>query len=146
MLAAPQLAAPAAALPAAMPQPGGMLAVQQTLNDAHKENTYSSVKGMVETMIAQMTSQTEDESKHKEWCDAEITKSKSSQDEKSARLQRLATKIDNERETVNQLDSDLALEGNNAQSLQKALEELAKCRMDERDLHTKAGQNHAMAQ
>merc|ERR1719421_250341 len=101
---------------------------------------------MVETMIAQMSSQTEDESKHKEWCDAEITKSKSSQDEKSARLQRLATKIDNERETVNQLDSDLALEGTNSQSLQKALEELAKIRMDERDLHTKAGQNHAMAQ
>merc|ERR1719161_1134465 len=101
---------------------------------------------MVETMIAQMSSQTEDESKHKEWCDAEITKSKSAQDEKSARLQRLATKIDNERETVNQLDSDLALEGTNSQSLQKALEELAKIRMDERDLHTKAGQNHAMAQ
>merc|ERR1719183_3290664 len=101
---------------------------------------------MVETMIAQMSSQTEDESKHKEWCDAEITKSKSAQDEKSARLQRLATKIDNERETVNQLDSDLSLEGNNAQSLQKALEELAKIRMDERGLHTKAGQNHAMAQ
>jgi len=147
MLAAPQLAAPAAsALPAAQPQPGGMLAVQQSLNNAHKENTYSSVKGMVETMIAQMSSQTEDESKHKEWCDAEITKSKSAQDEKSARLQRLATKIDNERETVNQLDSDLALEGTNSQSLQKALEELAKIRMDERDLHTKAGQNHAMAQ
>merc|ERR1719440_1959583 len=108
---------------AALPQPGGMLAVQQTLNNAHKENTYSSVKGMVDSMISQMTSQTEDESKHKEWCDAEITKSKSAQDEKSARLQRLATKIDNERETVNQLDSDLALEGNNAQSLQKALEE-----------------------
>merc|ERR1719333_268887 len=137
--------APAAAQ-AALPQPGGMLAVQQTLNNAHKENTYSSVKGMVDSMIAQMTSQTEDESKHKEWCDAEITKSKSAQDEKSARLQRLATKIDNERETVNQLDSDLALEGNNAQSLQKALEDLAKIRMDERDLHTKAGQNHAMAQ
>merc|ERR1719217_1155118 len=97
-------------------------------------------------MIAQMSSQTEDESKHKEWCDAEITKSKSAQDEKSARLQRLATKIDNERETVNQLDSDLSLEGNNSQSLQKALEDLAKIRMDERDLHTKAGQNHAMAQ
>merc|ERR1719174_3688932 len=131
---------------AALPQPGGMMAVQQTLNNAHKENTYSSVKGMVDSMISQMTSQTEDESKHKEWCDAEITKSKSAQDEKSARLQRLATKIDNERETVNQLDSDLALEGTNSQSLQKALEELAKIRMDERDLHTKAGQNHAMAQ
>merc|ERR1719486_928264 len=101
---------------------------------------------MVDSMIAQMTSQTEDESKHKEWCDAEITKSKSGLDEKSALLQRLATKIDNERETVNQLDSDLALEGTNTQSLQKALEELAKIRMDERDLHTKAGQNHAMAQ
>merc|ERR1719486_103362 len=139
-------AAPPPAAPAAMPQPGGMLAVQQTLNNAHKENTYSSVKGMVDSMIAQMTSQTEDESKHKEWCDAEITKSKSGLDEKSALLQRLATKIDNERETVNQLDSDLALEGTNSQSLQKALEELAKIRMDERDLHTKAGQNHAMAQ
>merc|ERR1719440_1699244 len=83
-----------ASAPAAAPAPaGGMLAVQQSLNDAHKENTYSSVKGMVDSMIAQMTSQTEDESKHKEWCDAEITKSKSAQDEKSARLQRLATKI-----------------------------------------------------
>merc|ERR1719460_178330 len=135
-----------AAAPPPVQQPGGMLAVQQTLNNAHKENMYSSVKGMVETMIAQMSSQTEDESKHKEWCDAEITKSKSAQDEKSARLQRLATKIDNEREPVNQLDSDLAMEGNNAQGLQKALEDLAKIRMDERDLHTKAGQNHAMAQ
>jgi hypothetical protein len=141
-----QFAAPPQPQFAAPQQAGGMLAVQQSLNNAHKENTYSSVKGMVETMIAQMSSQTEDESKHKEWCDAEITKSKSAQDEKSARLQRLATKIDNERETVNQLDSDLALEGTNSQSLQKALEELAKIRMDERDLHTKAGQNHAMAQ
>merc|ERR1719269_168796 len=141
-----QFAAPPQPQFAAPQQAGGMLAVQQSLNNAHKENTYSSVKGMVETMIAQMSSQTEDESKHKEWCDAEITKSKSAQDEKSARLQCLATKIDNERETVNQLDSDLALEGSNTQGLQKALEDLAKIRMDERDLHTKAGQNHAMAQ
>jgi len=127
-------------------QQSNMLAVQADLNTAHKGNTYSAVKGMVDSMIGQMQSASTDEDKHKQWCDAEISKSAAAQEEKSARLQRLATKIDNERELVNGLDADLSSEAKDAQSLQNALQNLAKVRMDERDLHNKAAQNHQMAQ
>jgi len=127
-------------------QQSNMLAVQADLNTAHKGNTYSAVKGMVDSMIGQIQSASTDEDKHKQWCDAEISKSSAAQEEKSAKLQRLATKIDNERELVNSLDSDLSSEAKDGQSLQNALQNLAKVRMDERDLHNKAAQNHQMAQ
>merc|ERR1719375_1164238 len=97
-------------------------------------------------MIGQIQSASTDEDKHKQWRDAEISKSSAAQEEKSARLQRLATKIDNERELVNGLDADLSSEAKDGQSLQNALQNLAKVRMDERDLHNKAAQNHQMAQ
>merc|ERR1719271_2189290 len=75
-------------------------------------------------MIGQIQSASTDEDKHKQWCDAEISKSSAAQAEKSAKLQRLATKIDNERELVNSLDSDLSSEAKDGQSLQNAQQNL----------------------
>ena len=67
------------------------------------------------------------------------------QEDKAAKLQRLATKIDNERELVSSLDEDLGAQGAETKSLQSGLENFAKLRMQERDLSNKGNANHAMA-
>lgn len=123
----------------------GMLAVQQAAQEAPAANTYRAVTGMIESMSGQIQSSTSDEDKHKEWCDREITTNSGAQSEKSAKLQRLATKIDNQREMVSSLDADLKGETDESTSLQETLKMLAKLRMEERDLHTKSTQNHQMA-
>lgn len=123
----------------------GMLSVQQAVNEAPKANTYSAVKGMVESMMGQLNTAGDDEEKHKQWCDQEIGKSTSTQEEKETKLQRLATKLDNEKEIVTNLDQEISSEGTMTSALQTSLEKLAKLRMDERDFTNKAQQNHQMA-
>merc|ERR1719287_49570 len=100
---------------------------------------------MVDRMISQVQGQSSDEMKHKQWCDNEIGKNSAAQEDKAAKLQRLATKIDNERELVSSLDEDLGAQGQETKSLQTALEQFAKLRMQERDLANKGNANHAMA-
>merc|ERR1719316_2386072 len=77
--------------------PPAMMAFQSQLqNGPAAQNTYSAVKQMVDQMATQIQTADADEQKHQAWCNSEISKNQAVLDDKSTKLQRLATKIDNE--------------------------------------------------
>merc|ERR1719327_2597662 len=96
-----------------------LMAISQHLDEPSKQNTYTAVKNMVGQMMGQVQAETMDEDKHKNWCDGEISKNQAVVDDKSVKLQRLSTKIDNQKEMVGELDQDLQLLAKEAASLQQ---------------------------
>merc|ERR1719331_194008 len=99
--------------------PQTLMAFQNQLQQGPApQNTYSAVKQMVDQMSTQIQTADADEQKHQAWCNTEISKNQAVLDDKSTKLQRLATKIDNEKEMVSELDQDLQLLEREAQSVQ----------------------------
>merc|ERR1719463_361994 len=94
--------------------------------------------------MGQMSSEDMDEDKHKNWCDGEISKNQAIVDDKATKLQRLSTKIDNQKEMVGELDQDLQLLAKEAGSLQQ-LQALGTLRIAEKNAYQKGAQNHQMA-
>lgn len=95
--------------------------------------------------MGQIQSETMDEDKHKNWCDNEISKNQATVDDKSVKLQRLSTKIDNQKEMVGELDQDLQLLVRESGSLQEHLRGATQLRLTEKALYSKSQQNHQMA-
>merc|ERR1719399_679176 len=126
-------------------QTPSLMSIGQHLDNAPKQNTYTAVKNMVSQMEGQMQSEQMDENKHKNWCDGEISKNQAVVDDKSVKLQRLSTKIDNQKEMVGELDQDLQLLTKESASLQQQLRSAGQLRLNERGLYTKSQQNHQMA-
>jgi len=122
-----------------------LLSISQHLENPGKQNTYSAVKNMVGQMMGQVQAESMDEDKHKNWCDNEISKNQATVDDKSVKLQRLSTKIDNQKEMVGELDQDLQLLAKESASLQEQLRAGSQLRMAEKGLYTKSQQNHQMA-
>merc|ERR1719161_1735572 len=87
-----------------------------------------------------------DESKHREWCDSEITKNDAVASDKKTKFQRLSTKIDNEKEMVGELDQDLQLLAQEAQTVEAEIQEFGRVRMVESNNYAKASQNRQMAE
>merc|ERR1719443_1334565 len=124
-----------------------MAAFQGQLQQGPKtQNTYTAVRQMVDQMSSQIQSADMDEEKHKAWCDNEISKNQAVLDDKSTKLQRLSTKIDNEKEMVSELDQDLQLLEHEAQSVEEHLQGFGRLRLAEHTAYTKASQNRQMAQ
>merc|ERR1719159_932036 len=126
-------------------QTPSLLSISQHIDTAPKQNTYTAVKNMVGQMMSQVNSENMDEDKHKNWCDTEISKNQATVDDKSGKLQRLSTKIDNQKEMVGELDQDLQLLAKESASLQEQLRAGSQLRMAEKGLYTKSQQNHQMA-
>lgn len=126
-------------------QTPSLMSIGQHLDNAPKQNTYTAVKNMVSQMEGQMQSEQMDENKHKNWCDGEISKNQAVVDDKSVKLQRLSTKIDNQKEMVGELDQDLQLLTKESGSLQEQLRAFGQLRLNERSGYTKSQQNHQMA-
>merc|ERR1719159_2241502 len=126
-------------------QTPSLLSISQHIDTAPKQNTYTAVKNMVSQMMGQVQAETMDEDKHKNWCDNEISKNQATVDDKSVKLQRLSTKIDNQKEMVGELDQDLQLLAKESASLQEQLREGSQLRLSEKGLYTKSQQNHQMA-
>merc|ERR1719159_131232 len=126
-------------------QTPSLLSISQHLEEPSKQNTYTAVKNMVGQMMGQMQTEDTDEDKHKNWCDGEISKNQAVVDDKSTKLQRLSTKIDNQKELVGELDQDLQLLAKESASLQDQLRILEQLRLSERGGYTKSQQNHQMA-
>merc|ERR550537_462001 len=97
-------------------------------------------------MSQQVQSADLDEEQHKNWCDSEITKNQAVLDDKGTKLQRLSTKIDNEKEMVSELDQDLQLLEREAQSTAGHMRSMGQLRLQERNAYVKASQNRQMAQ
>merc|ERR1719399_233288 len=126
-------------------QTPSLMSIGQHLDNAPKQNTYTAVKNMVGQMVGQIQSETMDEDKHKNWCDNEISKNQATVDDKSVKLQRLSTKIDNQKEMVGELDQDLQLLVRESGSLQEHLRGATQLRLTEKALYSKSQQNHQMA-
>merc|ERR1719161_1370568 len=122
-----------------------LLSISSHLEEPGKQNTYTAVKNMVGQMMGQVQAENMDEDKHKNWCDTEINKNQATVDDKSVKLQRLSTKIDNQKEMVGELDQDLQLLAKESASLQEQLREGSQLRLSEKGLYTKSQQNHQMA-
>jgi hypothetical protein len=122
-----------------------LMSISQHLDTAPKQNTYTAVKNMVGQMMSQVNAEQMDETKHKNWCDNEISKNQAVVDDKSVKLQRLSTKIDNQKEMVGELDQDLQLLAKETASLQDQIRTLGQLRLSERGGYTKSQQNHQMA-
>merc|ERR1719428_1898818 len=125
-------------------QTPSLMSIGQHLDNAPKQNTYTAVKNMVSQMEGQMQSEQMDENKHKNWCDGEISKNQAVVDDKTVKLQRLSTKIDNQKELVGELDQDLQLLAKESASLPEQLRAGSQLRMAEKGLYTKSQQNHQM--
>merc|ERR1719355_71929 len=119
-----------------------LLSISQHLENPGKQNTYSAVKNMVGQMMGQVQAESMDEDKHKNWCDNEISKNQATVDDKSVKLQRLSTKIDNQKEMVGELDQDLQLLVKESASLQEQLRSVGQLRLQEHSGYTKGQQNH----
>merc|ERR1719405_413507 len=112
------IAPPAPQQPIAQQQRFSVPQLQQQLQQQPpKANTYSAVKHMVSQMESQIQGENADEDKHRAWCDAELSKNVAVADDKEAKLQRLSTKLDNEKETVNEVEQDLQLLAQEAQQI-----------------------------
>merc|ERR1719156_427214 len=61
------------------------------------------IRGLIEDMIAKLLKEAEEEATQKAFCDAEMGKSKTSQDEKSATLDKLQARIDGASATIAEL-------------------------------------------
>merc|ERR1719161_2985848 len=122
-----------------------LLSISSHLEEPGKQNTYTAVKNMVGQMMGQVQAENMDEDKHKNWCDTEINKNQATVDDKSVKLQRLSTKIDNQKEMVGELDQDLQLLVRESGSLQEHLRGATQLRLTEKALYSKSQQNHQMA-
>merc|ERR1719321_924151 len=122
-----------------------LMSISQHLDQPAKQNTYTAVKNMVGQMMSQVNAENMDEDKHKNWCDNEISKNQATVDDKAVKLQRLSTKIDNQKEMVGELDQDLQLLARESTSLQDQLRGVTQLRLAERASYTKSQQNHQMA-
>merc|ERR1719201_2661967 len=61
------------------------------------------IRGLIEDMIAKLLKEAEEEATQKAFCDAEMGKSKTSQDEKTATLDKLSARIDGATSTIAEL-------------------------------------------
>jgi len=113
-------------------------------DESRGKSTYTSVKNMVEQMINEIRMATQDEAKHKSWCDAEIQKNRRSLNEKDAKLKRLSTKVDNEQELVSEVNADLTVFAHESEELKSELISFAKLRLGEHQGYLKYQQNHQM--
>merc|ERR1719375_1609507 len=132
---------------AVLGQQSPMADFQNQLQQGPKtQNTYTAVRQMVDQMSSQIQSADMDEEKHKAWCDNEISKNQAVLDDKSTKLQRLSTKIDNEKEMVSELDQDLQLLEHEAQSVETHMQGIGRLRMNGHNAYVKSSQNRQMAQ
>eukprot|EP00397_Hematodinium_sp_SG-2012_P005572 GEMP01005592.1.p1 GENE.GEMP01005592.1~~GEMP01005592.1.p1 ORF type:complete len:868 (+),score=212.85 GEMP01005592.1:446-3049(+) len=110
-----------------------------------KANTYSAVRKMVGDMAVQLQAQNDDEERHKRWCSNEISKNTAVQKDKDAKVQRLSTKIDNERQMAQELDQDLELLSKEIAALNQDVQSLQSLKIAERANYSKFAKKHQMA-
>ncbi|CAD7943452.1 unnamed protein product [Amoebophrya sp. A25] len=113
----------------------------------NKEATFASVKNMVQKMMREIKEATENEDSHKRWCEAEVSKSEGIEQDKSAKLRRVSTKVDNEKEALGEIQQNLAVLKREQQLLKGEFQSgfVQGARRSEKALFQKASQNHQVA-
>merc|ERR1719201_2979 len=90
------------------------------------------IRGLIEDMIAKLLKEAEEEATQKAFCDAEMGKSKTSQDEKTATLDKLSARIDGATSTIAELTEAIKTLEAEVAEIDKAQAEATTLRTEEK--------------
>merc|ERR1719465_231454 len=96
------------------------------------------IRGLIEDMIAKLLKEAEEEATQKAFCDAEMGKSKKSQEEKTMTLDKLSSRIDGASSTIAELTEGIKTLESEIASIDKAQAEAAEIRTTENTDYLKA--------
>jgi len=99
------------------------------------------IRGLIEDMIAKLVKEAEEEATQKAFCDAEMGKSKTSQDEKTMTLEKLQSRIDGASSTIAQNTEDIKTLEAEVAEIDKAQAEATAIRTTEKEDYMKASKD-----
>jgi len=101
------------------------------LANVAQSDPFVKIRGLIEDMIAKLLKEAQEEATQKAFCDAEMGKSKKSQAEKTATIDKLQTRIDGAEATIAQLTEDVKTLEAEVASIDKAQAEATSIRTKE---------------
>merc|ERR1719355_486557 len=99
------------------------------------------IRGLIEDMIAKLLKEAEEEATQKAFCDAEMGKSKTSQDEKTMTLDKLQSRIDGATSTIAENTEAIKTLESEVAEIDKAQAEATTIRTTEHEDYTKASKD-----
>jgi len=96
------------------------------------------IRGLIEDMIAKLLKEAEEEATQKAFCDAEMGKSKTSQEEKTMTLDKLSARIDGATSTIAELTEAIKTLESEVAAIDKAQAEATEIRTTEHEDYLKA--------
>jgi len=99
------------------------------------------IRGLIEDMIAKLVKEAEEEATQKAFCDAEMGKSKKSQDEKTATLDKLGARIDGATSTIAENTEAIKTLEAEVAEIDKAQAEATKLRTEENTEYAQASKD-----
>jgi hypothetical protein len=96
------------------------------------------IRGLIEDMIAKLLKEAEEEATQKAFCDAEMGKSKKSQEEKTMTLDKLSARIDGASSTIAELTEAIKTLESEVAAIDKAQAEATEIRTTEHEDYLKA--------
>jgi hypothetical protein len=96
------------------------------------------IRGLIEDMIAKLLKEAEEEATQKAFCDAEMGKSKKSQEEKTMTLDKLSSRIDGASSTIAELTESIKTLESEVATIDKAQAEATEIRTTENTDYLKA--------
>merc|ERR1719156_291360 len=97
-----------------------------------QSDPFVKIRGLIEDMIAKLLKEAEEEATQKAFCDAEMGKSKTSQAQKTATIDKLQTRIDGAEATIAQLTDDVKTLESEVAAIDSAQAEATSIRTKER--------------
>jgi len=101
------------------------------VGDRLAADPFAKVKDMIQQMVEKLLEEQAAESEHKEWCDKESTKTASSKDLKSDRVDELSTRLDKAKADSAELSREVSELAKEIQALDNAMKEAVAMRQKE---------------